>query len=352
LIRLKPLFFLRLEVNIFTGTCAVNSIPPSPGAGKSGIFGFTINGTAGQITPIAGYGLFDPQIPFGGPTGMTIDGSGKYLYFSDNYLREFTIGAGGVLQEGPIIGITSAVNWNVQAADPTGKYVYAWYNYVNGNIALSVFAINASTGALTEITGSPFLVATGSSSWPFGSNDLQFLGGSITFSPSGKFLYASVVNYPITQNSTLVTNNYIYTVSIHPVTGALSTVPGSPVFLPNVDADQLVMHPSGKFLYASPQTGVANNPGILMFPIDATSGVIPATPVSAGAGNSYYRQILVDPSGNVLVGRGTTMDSFTINSSTGLLTAAGSLTADSGPIPPTPTPAPLNFGSSVIAKIP
>jgi hypothetical protein len=338
------------------GTGAVNSIPPSPGAGKSGIFGFTINGTAGQLTPISGYGLFDPQIPFGGPTGMTIDGSGKYLYFSDqvaysNYLREFTIGAGGVLQEGPIISITSAVNWNVQAADPTGKYVYAWYDYANGNIALSAFAINASTGTLTEITGSPFLVATGSSSWPFGSNDLQFVGGSITFSPSGKFLYASVVNYPFIGNSTLVTNNYIYTFAIAPVTGALGPVPGSPVYLPNVDADQLVMHPSGKFLYASPQTGVANNPGILMFPIDATSGAIPATPISAGAGNSYYRQVLIDPSGNVLVGRGTTMDSFTINSSTGLLTAAGSLTATSGPIPPTPTPAPLNFGSSVIAII-
>ena len=92
-------------------------------------------------------------------------------------------------------------------------------------------------------------MATGSSNWPFGS-DPQFLGGSITFSPSGNFLYASVVNYPITQNSTLVTNNYIYTFSIDSLTGALGSVPGSPVFLPNVDADQILMHPSCKFLYA------------------------------------------------------------------------------------------------------
>jgi hypothetical protein len=85
-----------------------------------------------------------------------------------------------------------------------------------------------------------------------------------------------------------------------------------------------------------------------MFPIDGTSGAIPATPISAGAGNSYYGQLLIDPSGNVLVGRGSTMDSFTINSSTGLLTAAGSLTATSGISPEVP----LTFGSSVIAQIP
>jgi 6-phosphogluconolactonase (cycloisomerase 2 family) len=109
------------------------------------------------------------------------------------------------------------------------------------------------------------------------------------------------------------------------------------------------VHPSGKFLYASPQialTGVSNS-GILMFPIDATSGAVAVTPISAGAGNTYYKQILMDPSGNFLIGIGSTIDSFTMNSSTGLLTAAGSLTANSGT-----TPAPLTFGSSVIAKIP
>jgi len=335
------------------GIGAVNLTTSSPGAGKPGIFGFTIQGTGGQLTPISGYGMFNPQIPFGQATGMTMDGMGKYLYFSDygayiNYLREFTIGAGGVLEEGAVLSNTSAVNWNVQAADPTGKYVYAWYNYTNGNIALSVFAINASTGALTEVAGSPFLVATGSSSWPFGSDDLQFLGGSITFSPSGNFLYASVVN-SITQNSTLVTNNYIYTFSIDSLTGALGPLPGSPVFLPNVDADQILMHPSGKFLYASPQTGIPNgtNSGILAFPVDATSGAIASTPISAGSGNSYYKQIMVDPSGNILLGIGSTISSFSINSSTGLLSSAGSLTTNSGT-----APTPITFGSSVIAQIP
>jgi 6-phosphogluconolactonase len=328
----------------------------SAGASDYGIFGFTIPGAEGQLTPITSIGMFNPQTPFGQFTGMTMDGLGRYLYVSDSggYLqriREFTIGAGGALEEGPILS-TSAVTWTLQAADPTGKYVYVWDDDdTNGNIALSVFTVDASTGALTEVAGSPFPVGTGSSSWPF-AGDAQFIGGSITFHPSGKFLYASVVNYsfsPTIVSDGYIINDYIYTFSIDAVTGALSAVPGSPVFLPNVNVDQIVVHPSGKFLYASPQialTGVSNS-GILMFPIDATSGAVAVTPISAGAGNTYYKQILMDPSGNFLIGIGSTIDSFTMNSSTGLLTAAGSLTANSGT-----TPAPLTFGSSVIAKIP
>ena len=323
-------------------------INPSTGASSYGIYGFSIPGAQGQLAPITSGGMFNPKTPFEGFTGLTMDGLGRYLYTSDSQdLREFTVGAGGALEEGPIIS-TSTENWTLQAADPTGKYIYAWSNdYTNGNIGLSVFTVDASTGALTEVAGSPFLVATGSSS-SLVNLDAQFIGGSITFHPSGKFLYASFWNYRLPENApTFIVDDYIYTFSIDSVTGALSAVPGPPIFLPNVSLNQIVMHPNGKFLYVSPHLTNVSSPGILMFPIDGTSGAATATPISVRTGNTYYTQLLIDPSSSGLIGIGATIDSFTINSSTGLLTAASSLTTDSGT-----TPGPLAFGSSVIVRVP
>jgi 6-phosphogluconolactonase (cycloisomerase 2 family) len=326
---------------------------PSEGASNYGIYGFSIPGTQGQLAPITSVGMFNPKTPFGQFTGLTMDGLGRYLYTSDSdgytqRIREFTVGTGGAFEEGPIL-TTSSVGWALQTADPTGKYIYAWSNdYNSGNIGLSVFSVNSSTGALTEVAGSPFLVATASST-SLVIPSAQFMGGSITFHPSSKFLYASFLNYRLPENApTYVVDDYIYTFSIDPVTGALSAAPGPPIFLPNVSLNQIVMHPNGKFLYASSHLTNVSSPGILMFPIDGTSGAATATaPISVGTGNTYYSQILIDPSGSVLVGIGATIDSFTINSSTGLLTAASSLTTDSGT-----TPGPLAFGSSAIVRIP
>ena len=345
------IFFSAGAKYIYAGGTKLD-INPSTGASSYGIYGFSIPGAQGQLAPITSGGMFNPKTPFGGFTGLTMDGLGRYLYTSDSngylqHIREFTVGAGGALEEGPILS-TSSVGWTLQAADPTGKYIYAWSNdYNSGNIGLSVFSVDSSTGALTEIAGSPFLVATASST-SLVSPSAQFIGGSITFHPSGKFLYASFWNYSLAENApTYVIDDYIYTFSIDPVTGALSTVPGPPIFLPNVSLNQIVMHPNGKFLYASSQLTNVSSPGILMFPIDGTSGAATATPVSVGTGKTYYSQLLIDPSSSVLVGIGSTIDSFTINSSTGLLTAASSLTTDSGT-----TPGPLAFGSSVIVRIP
>lgn len=361
-IEFKPLNMDSYQTSIFSsagskyiyagGTSLIDIndvVYPSAGASNYGIYGFNIPGAQGQLAPIASVGMFNPKTPFGVFTGMAMDGLGRYLYISEGQLiREFTIGAGGALEEGPILS-TSSVNWTLQAADPTGKYIYVWSNdYNNGNISLSVFTVDASTGTLTEVAGSPFLVATGSSS-SLVNLGAQFIGRSITFHPSGKFLYASFWNYSLPENApTYVIDDYIYTFSIDPVTGALSAVPGPPIFLPNVSLNQIVMHPNGKFLYVSSHLTNVSSPGILMFPIDGTSGAATATtPISVGTGNTYYSQILIDPSGSVLVGIGATIDSFTINSSTGLLTAAGSLTTDSGT-----TPGPLAFGSSAIVRIP
>ena len=80
--------------------------------------------------------------------------------------------------------------------DPTGKFVYV-ANYVSSNI--SGYAINSTTGALTDISGSPFSA---------GSEPK-----SVTVDPTGKFVY--VVNF---------NDGDILGYTINPTTGALTSI--------------------------------------------------------------------------------------------------------------------------------
>jgi len=86
------------------------------------------------------------------------------------------------------------------AVDPTGKFLYL----TNFNISnLTGYTINAATGALTAISGSPFPTAT--------------VPGGLAVDPTGKFLY--------------VTNGGVSSVSgytINATTGALTNISGSP----------------------------------------------------------------------------------------------------------------------------
>jgi Lactonase, 7-bladed beta-propeller len=86
------------------------------------------------------------------------------------------------------------------AIDPSGKFAYV-ANQVSNNV--SAYMIDASSGALTPIAGSPF--AAGQS--PI----------SIAVDLSGKFAY--VTNHGA---------NNLSAYSINPVTGALTPIAGSP----------------------------------------------------------------------------------------------------------------------------
>jgi 6-phosphogluconolactonase len=86
------------------------------------------------------------------------------------------------------------------AVDPSGKFAYV-ANQSNGNV--SAFAIDGTSGALTAVSGSPF--ATGPV--PF----------SVAVDPSSKFLYVTNGN-----------SGNVSAYTINPSSGALTAVSGSP----------------------------------------------------------------------------------------------------------------------------
>jgi 6-phosphogluconolactonase len=85
------------------------------------------------------------------------------------------------------------------AVDPTGKFVYV----PSSSGTVWAYALTAATGALTSVTGSPF--ATGTA--PF----------SVAVDPSGKFAYVANLG-----------SNNVSAYTIDTNTGALTQITGSP----------------------------------------------------------------------------------------------------------------------------
>ena len=132
-------------------------------------------------------------------------------------------------------------------ADPAGKFLYV----ANQAGSVSAYAIDAASGALAPVPGSPF--AAGSNS------------KAIAIDPTGKFLYA--VNYD---------SDTISAYAIDAASGALAPVSGSP-FAAGADPVSAAVDPSGKFLYV----GNMNPSQISAYTIDAASGALarfPAVP--------------------------------------------------------------------------
>jgi 6-phosphogluconolactonase (cycloisomerase 2 family) len=111
------------------------------------IMAFSI-GPSGTLTPV-------PGSPFNAgrnPVALAIDGSGKFLYVGnvdDSTLSAFTIDTGsGALS--PLGSPYAIPDFLYAATDSSGKFLYV------GGMGVSGFSIDAATGGLTVVPGSPF----------------------------------------------------------------------------------------------------------------------------------------------------------------------------------------------------
>ncbi|MBI3656985.1 MAG: beta-propeller fold lactonase family protein [Acidobacteria bacterium] len=180
-------------------------------------------------------------------------------------------------------------------------YVANW-----GSDNVSAYIINATTGALTPVLGSPF---------PAGSAP-----GSVTVDPTGQFAY--------------VANTYSHNVSaytINPATGALTPV-ADPPFPAGAYPAKVTVDPTGQFAYVANEVSA----NVSAYTINGTTGAltpVAGPPVPAGTGPS---SVTVDPTGQfVYVANrdSNNVSAYRINGTTGALTPV----ADS-PFPAGTTP--------------
>jgi DNA-binding beta-propeller fold protein YncE len=178
---------------------------------------------------------------------------------------------------------------------------------------IHIFALNSTTGAMTETANSPVTDDGG----------LTNPGVFVAVHPNGNFLFTADLSQ-------------ISAYSINTTTGALGAVPGSPFDMPaTMIPETFAIDSTGKFLYVidfnDPGVGIAG------FPIDSTGtgalqGQVPGSPFAL----SITTSIVTNPLGpQVYVLGGTTagglINIFQITTGTGALTppTSATLTASS-----------------------
>jgi 6-phosphogluconolactonase len=169
---------------------------------------YAINATTGVLTSVAG----SPFKAGSGASSVSIDARGKFAYVANNASNDvsaFTVDANtGALAALAGSPYPAGLNPTASAIDPGGTFLYV----ANGNGGsvpgannVSAYVMDANTGALKPVPGSPFTTAT--------------LSVALAIDPSGKFLYVANGDPPA---------NNISAFAIDPNTGVLTPVPGSP----------------------------------------------------------------------------------------------------------------------------
>jgi 6-phosphogluconolactonase (cycloisomerase 2 family) len=284
-----------------------------------GIYAFRFDTGTGRLTAVSN-SAFAPET-IGAPIALSRDS--KFLYSVDLLMNDQALAAYAVQQDGSLMPVAGAPfnageSISTLATDPAGDFLYAVA--VSGN--LLVYSIDPSTGALTQRSSVNGLAAGVASLTPNGrylyyatptgidefaidapSGGLTPLAGSpvayhiapgpAVVDPSGKFVYVTNVDPSTTSGA------QISAWSIDSSTGELSAIPLSASATTAGPQVGVTVDGSGTFAIVTTATG-ADPSCFYVFGIDATTGAL--TPVSGSPFAGDCGQVVPDVSYNYLYG--------------------------------------------------
>lgn len=277
--------------------------------GDDSVSTFSLDQSSGLVTEVSG-SPFPTDVT---PITISIDPSGEFIYVTNTDSSTVSIH-----RLDPTSGALSLVQTARTRLSPTAlafssgttpitrspKYVYVANQ---GSNSISGFGINASTGALSSISGSPF----GTGTQPV----------SITSDPKGKFVYA------INNGS-----NSITAYQVNSGNGVLTAISGSP-FASGTNPVGIAVDPTGRFLYVANQ----QSSDISAFLINSLSGALtPNGPAISIA--QTPTTLAMDPTGQfVFTGTNTgSIYSHRINPTTGSLAEVPGFPFPGPGLPPVP----------------
>ncbi len=263
---------------------------------------FSINSGSGRLTAIG-----TTVATSGKPTSVNINPAGSRVYATNEVTDDVSVyninsSTGALTQlsgspfslEAPETGPQSIV------IDPSGRFAYV----ANSTDSISAFSVNASTGALTLLTNAPYVT---------GDNP-----GSVTIDPTGRFLYTANIN-----------SDDVTAFRIDHETGELTLI--GTVAAENTP-NSIAADPTGRFIYAANVGIGAYN--VSAYSIDASSGALSEITGSPFAAGSAPFSLSVDPLGEfvyVANQSSRTVTPYTINQTTGALTAGTDVATESNP---------------------
>jgi 6-phosphogluconolactonase (cycloisomerase 2 family) len=279
--------------------------------------GLTINHSTGMLTAI-------PGSPFAlTPTGATADSAvadpkGRFLFVGAEFLGSISVfqidATNGALTQISGSPFTNGFNFfaaDIMTVDSTSTYLYAG----QGDPSQGVigFSIDQTSGALTELAGDPFPLNV----------------AQIHASPTGNFLLGV---QEIQDANGGATDQHIYVFSIDPTSGVPTPVAGSPFATTSAPFD-FAISPNGKFVYVTGNDPVtkAISP-IEAYSIDPSSGALTALSGSPYTLLPAATQCQFDPSGGIMFcATSSGISAFSANPSTGALTHLSDLAVSNFP---------------------
>jgi 6-phosphogluconolactonase (cycloisomerase 2 family) len=340
-----------------------------PNGGTNDIYVYSVDGATGALTEKTA--LRTATGP--NPNFLWLHPNGKFAYVINRndgtlpgsisaYTVNATTGALTAVSATPYaLGVLPGTGISFH---PNGKFLYARNQEVSPTSgSISAFSIDANTGALTPIAGSPYLTGVTGAAIP---------GGNFTMDPSGRFLYASTAGlgggasgvisaFAIDSNSGVLTSIGSGNLTVTPGPFWISVDPsGNFVYQSSVQADELRMYkinqatgaltpqPQGTIrsgyvpLYPSAWTSAATAPGpnvfkpkfayvpnatdntISTFTTDAATGALTAVS-SIGAQLPQGVAVMAGGKFAYSVNAGSSsVSAYSVNPTTGALTATGS----------------------------
>jgi 6-phosphogluconolactonase (cycloisomerase 2 family) len=192
---------------------------------------------------------------------------------------------------------------------PSGRHVYVASNGMSWGAELYAFAIDPTSGSISELPGSPFHLGRSSR--------------SLAITPGGSFLY---VTDPFSNELGTTT---IHTFAVEATSGALAELQGSPLRVGH-NAWAIRVSSSGRFLFASNFGPDADTDNVLVFAIDAATGALTQVPRSPFPTGDNPVRLEVHRSGQFLYVMTTgAISAFRVDQATGALR-----TVPGSPFPP------------------
>jgi 6-phosphogluconolactonase len=292
----------------------------------SEVWAFTIDPASGRLSPVQG----SPFPATTGIDGMTIDGSGHFLYMSEHAangasaVEGFSIDqTSGALTAVPGSPYATATEATAIVSDPSGRFVY-----VAAGAFIAGYTINSSSGALTAMPGTQAQV----------NRYLDYQPTSLVIDPQSRFMYVAGFYYYDPASPTYYPGG-IVAYTIDSTSGALTVVgtyAGSSLGGYRC-CQQLAVDATGRFVYGTPQSTFTAD-SVMGFAVNQSTGALTAVPgspfflgalggVTVASGTNYTPiGIATDGSGSFAyaVSSASKVVAFAINSTSGALTGVNS----------------------------
>jgi 6-phosphogluconolactonase len=295
---------------------AVNELPTFEGKSSGAVTSYSLDRKSGKLTQLN-------QVPSGGadPCYISFDNTGKYALvanYTGGSVATFPISSDGRL--GPASAFVQHTGSGPNRERQEGPHAHYIATSADNRFAFVVdlgldevviYRFNSTTGSLTP--NNPPFVKLDPGSGP----------RHLAFHPNGKFAYVlSEVKSTVTAFAYDAKNGSFTTLQ------TLSTIPSD--FTAHNDTAEIVVHPSGKFLYASNR----GRDSIAVFAIDAGKGTLTPAGDFSTKGKTP-RNFALDPTGNFLLAANQESNNivvFRIDRATGALTPAGQVADVPAPV--------------------